>query len=102
MKALFMFFLSLISLFATAIVEADSQLTLINDAKSLSEHITTVKICGSWNYNGKQGKYRIITGWLYGHSEIYIQWLADTDNKKDLEENSKVMFTLSLPSTLTI
>jgi hypothetical protein len=81
--------------------EALADLTLKEDSQKLSPYITSVKVCGHWEYKGKRGQYRIISGWIYGHSEIYVQWLADPDidipkDKKE-KEDFKVMHTLSIP-----
>lgn len=46
----------------------------INDT---SPHIIAIKKCGYWEDKKERGQYRIIEAYLYGHSEIYIQWVAD-------------------------
>lgn len=52
-------------------------LTLEESAKKLDSSIQTVMTCGHWEQGEERGRYRVIAGWLWGHSEIYIQWLAD-------------------------
>lgn len=54
-----------------------SSLTLENSAKNLDAFIQSVSLCGRWQHNHAQGSYRIIHGWLWGHTEIYAQWVAD-------------------------
>ena len=75
--------------------------SLKEEVESLSPHVTSVKVCGHWEYKGKQGQYRIISGWIYGHSEIYIQWLADPDidtpTDREKKDDFEVMHTSSFP-----
>jgi hypothetical protein len=63
----------------TSQASADS-LTLEDSAKAIDPWIGTVISCGEWRHQGLQGAYRIVVGWIYGHSEIYIQWVTDPDS----------------------
>ena len=70
---------------------AGESLTLEQQAKSLDSLITSVITCGDWSFQGKHGNYRIITGWLWGHSEIYVQWLMEAKwDKKKLQGNEQL------------
>jgi len=61
---------------ATGLADASS-LTLEQTAKNLNPSVQSVFMCGRWQYKRESGSFRIIYGWLWGHTEIYIQWLAD-------------------------
>lgn len=54
-----------------------SSLTLDEKVKKLDPFIQSVSMCGQWDHNNEEGSYRIIYGWLWGHTEIYVQWVAD-------------------------
>ena len=54
-----------------------SSLTLEETVKNLDPFIQSVSLCGWWENKNEQGRYRIISGWLWGHTELYIQWVAD-------------------------
>jgi hypothetical protein len=53
-----------------------SSLTLEEPAGAINPNINSVIACGEWKHGDYSGYFRIITGWLYGHSEIYVQWIA--------------------------
>lgn len=52
-------------------------LTLERSAKNLDPFIESVSMCGRWKHNNEKGGFRIIYGYLWGHTEIYVQWVAD-------------------------
>ena len=54
---------------------AQSNFTLLDEVKLISPQINQIFICGEWKFKEKAGVFRIISGWIYGHSELYIQWL---------------------------
>lgn len=54
-----------------------SPLTLEKKAENLDPFIQSVSMCGRWHHNNEEGDFRIIHGWLWGHTEIYVQWMAD-------------------------
>lgn len=65
-----------------------SPLTLEKKAENLDPFIQSVSVCGRWHHNNEEGDFRIIHGWLWGHTEIYVQWVADPVwyPKKGLQE----------------
>ena len=54
-----------------------SSLTLEETVKNLDSFIQSVSLCGRWENNNEKGSYRIIYGYLWGHTELYVQWVAD-------------------------
>ncbi|HEV2111216.1 MAG TPA: hypothetical protein VGT99_07670 [Gammaproteobacteria bacterium] len=68
---------------------AGEPLTLEAPAKSLDPLINNVLTCGDWSFQGKHGSYRIISGWLWDHSEIYVQWLTDAEWDKNKVKGSQ-------------
>jgi hypothetical protein len=67
-------------------------LTLFNEAKSISPQIDTVFVCGSWEYKEKRGTFRIISGWIYGHTELYVQWLKESYTPGTIKVESTISF----------
>ena len=54
-----------------------SSLTLDETVRKLDPSIQSVSLCGRWKHHNEEGVYRVIYGWLWGHTEIYVQWVAD-------------------------
>lgn len=52
-------------------------LTLEKSVRNLDPSIQSVFTCGSWKYGNQGGTFRVISGWLYGHTELYVQWVSD-------------------------
>lgn len=53
-----------------------STLTLEDTARDLDPSVQSVSLCGEWRHRNESGNFRIIYGWLWGHAEIYVQWIA--------------------------
>ena len=63
-------------LFSSVYAWAEGQ-TLEKSARNLDPSIQSVITCGNWQYGKHSGAFRVISGWIYGHSELYVQWVAD-------------------------
>ena len=78
-----------------------SSLTLEETATNLNPFIQSVSMCGEWHHKNEKGRFRVIYGWLWGHTEIYVQWIADPIwyPEKGQEERPEplVVKTLSFP-----
>lgn len=65
----------LISVVASIAAHASS-LTLEDTANNLDPSVQSVSMCGEWRHKSESGNFRVIYGWLWGHTEIYVQWVA--------------------------
>ena len=67
-----------------------AQILFNEQIDKISPYISNIKTCGSWNYDGKRGYYRVIhVGFFNGCSLLYIQWVKEG-------EHPKVVYTLSI------
>ncbi|HEY6020954.1 MAG TPA: hypothetical protein VIY48_13945 [Candidatus Paceibacterota bacterium] len=78
-----------------------SSLTLQENTANLDPSIQSVSLCGNWHYQNENGSFRVIYGWLWGHTEIYVQWLADPnwypEKGQERREVPRVLNTLAFP-----
>lgn len=52
-----------------------SELTLKKSISNLATEVESLQKCGGWKDNDSTGFYRVILGYNYGRSELYIQWI---------------------------
>lgn len=80
-------------------VWAEGPWTLEDPVKKLPAQVQSIEICGKWEsdrYVG--GVYRLVRGSLWGHDEIYVQWIGYPKELKDYYPGEEVVVaTLSLP-----
>lgn len=76
-------------------------LTLEKFVRNLDPSIQSVLTCGDWQHGNESGVFRVISGWLYGHGELYVQWVADPiwSPKKGQQQHTeaRVMETAIFP-----
>jgi hypothetical protein len=68
--------LALLISFAVSMQAHASSYTLEDAANGLDPSVQSVSLCGEWRHDNESGNFRVIYGWLWGHTEIYVQWLA--------------------------
>lgn len=68
--------LALLIAIAAPIEAHASSLTLEDAANNLDPSVQSVSMCGEWHHKNENGNFRVIYGWLWGHTEIYVQWVV--------------------------
>lgn len=82
MKKFLLLPLLLLSHYASAV-----ESTLLNQVEQLPINYNTVKTCGSWHADDKDGYYRLVVGDVYdgAGSEVYVQWITNATQEKHAE-----------------
>lgn len=67
----------------------------MNEVKKIPLEYRTIKTCGTWKAENKDGYYRIVVADVYdgAGSEIYAQWITNTTQ----ERKSELIKTLAFP-----
>jgi hypothetical protein len=100
LQCLFLFCCFMAGLVQNVAAAEATDLTLRSAVDRIDASIQSVLTCGFWEYGGERGQFRIATGYGYGHSELYVQWIADPveypAKKEERRSNYLVMKTVGL------